>query len=89
MQMQTTLDCPATASSTPVTVEPRNSTILSDEHIEYLYRNSSEAMLDIQIEQKLREEKQETDELRRRYEEFQQYDTPKKSQKYIRVGKRC
>ena len=79
MQMQTTLDCcPANSSVT-----------FSDEYLEYLYRNSSEGMLDIQIEQKLREEKQETDELRRRYEEFQQYDTPKKSQKYIRVGKRC
>lgn len=78
MQMQTTLDCPANSSIT-----------FSDEYLEYLYRNSSEGMLDIQIEQKLLEEKKETDEIQRRYKEFQQYDTPKKSQKYIRVGKRC
>ena len=90
MQMQTTLDCPATASSTTVNVEPRNSTILSDEHIEYLYAHSFEGMIEEQIKNHLSEEKDELNELKEEYEylqQFKEFQPKRKPQKYIRVGK--
>lgn len=87
--MQTTLNCPA-ISSAEVKVESQNSTILSDEHINYLYAHSFEGMIEEEISNHLSKEKDELDELRRRYDEFKQYDThQKKSQTYIRIGRRC
>ena len=88
--MQTTLDCPATASSTQVNVEPRNSTILSDEHIEYLYAHSFEGMMEKEIQNYLSEEKDELNELKEEFEylqQFKEFRPKRKSQKYIRVGK--
>ena len=82
--MQTTLDCISTSS------EPAGKTTLnySDDYIEYLYRNFSlQGQQDAQIEAYLKAEKEETDEIKRRYEEFIKSEKSSKSQKYIRVGR--
>ena len=83
--MQTTLDC--NVPPVDVDVTAKNTTILSDEHIEYLYQSSIEGIIANIIEQKLQEERNEADEIRRRYEDFKTYEKPQNKPQYIRVGK--
>ena len=84
--MQTTLDC-VKPSVPEVTVESTNSTILTDEHIDYLYEQSPHRILERQVEKHLEDIENEEIEIRRRYEDFLKYEKPSKSQEYIRVGK--
>ena len=82
--MQTTLDCPVTASSIVKVEKPTFN--YTDEHINYLYNRSSEGILAQNIKEKLAEEQKEEFEYLQQFPEFRQ---KRKPQKYVRVGKRC
>ena len=88
--MQTTLECVTPA--TPIEVTKCNSTIVSEEHREYLYRTFCPSFLEEeQINDHLLEEKAEEEKLKEEFEYLQQFEEfrPKrKPQTYIRVGKR-
>ncbi len=88
--MQTTLDVTAT-SSVEVNVEPvRNSTIISDEYANYLFKVfSTEGLLQNTIEKQLESEENEAEDIQRGYDAYLKHEKKQhKPTEYIRVGKK-
>jgi len=88
--MQSTLDMQNTNHAEKVDVTFNRSTlILSDDHLDYLYRNSPEFQLKQQIEDHKLQEKAEMEELKDEFEYLQQFPEfrPKSDNEIIRVGK--